>query len=53
MPRRPKPLAEAKIDPEAAQLITRHAAAGFVREVALANMVEFVRRFKTVPISRG
>ena len=83
------PLAEAKIDLEAARLMTRHAAAnydagtdageysnmakflsadaaircvdqaievhggaGFTREVALANMYEFVRLFKTVPISR-
>jgi alkylation response protein AidB-like acyl-CoA dehydrogenase len=29
-----------------------HGGAGFTLEVALANMYEFVRLFKTVPISR-
>ena len=34
------------------QAIEVHGGAGFTREVALANMYEFVRLFKTVPISR-
>jgi alkylation response protein AidB-like acyl-CoA dehydrogenase len=34
------------------QAIEVYGGAGFTREVALANMYEFVRLFKTVPISR-
>ncbi|WP_078324627.1 acyl-CoA dehydrogenase family protein [Mycobacteroides salmoniphilum] len=34
------------------QAIEVHGGSGFTREVALANMYEFVRLFKTVPITR-
>lgn len=35
------------------QAIEVHGGSGFTREVALANMYEFVRLFKTVPITRA
>lgn len=35
------------------QAIEVHGGSGFTREVALGNMYEFVRLFKTVPITRG
>lgn len=35
------------------QAIEVHSGSGFTREVALANMYEFVRLFKTVPITRA
>jgi alkylation response protein AidB-like acyl-CoA dehydrogenase len=34
------------------QAIEVHGGSGFTREVALSNMYEFVRLFKTVPITR-
>ena len=35
------------------QAVEVHGGSGFTREVALANMYEFVRLFKTVPITRA
>ncbi|MGH3676382.1 MAG: acyl-CoA dehydrogenase family protein [Mycobacterium sp.] len=35
------------------QAIEVHGGSGFTREIALANMYEFVRLFKTVPITRA